>query len=110
MIPESVSNINQPNSHTSKHKCSQACFQLSPMGQRKNDHKRELIAYLCLVGLVSYNSCVNVTGRLLIGKNNGRIIMWWCFSDSGIISEFGHGRDHIVVGFTTTCAISAYHH
>jgi hypothetical protein len=21
-----------------------------------------------------------------------------------------HGRDHIVVGFTTTCAISAYHH
>ena len=81
MIPESVSNINQPNSHTSKHKCSQACFQLSPMGQRKNDHKRELIAYLCLVGLVSYNSCVNVTGRLLIGKNNGRIIMWWCFSD-----------------------------
>ena len=21
-----------------------------------------------------------------------------------------HGRDHMVVGFTTTCAISAYHH
>jgi len=22
----------------------------------------------------------------------------------------GHGRDHIVIWFTTTCAISAYHH
>jgi hypothetical protein len=22
----------------------------------------------------------------------------------------GHGRDRTVVGFTTTCAISAYHH
>ena len=21
-----------------------------------------------------------------------------------------HGRDHMVVGFTTTCVISAYHH
>jgi hypothetical protein len=29
-----------------------------------------------------------------------------------ITSSFGgrHGRDRMVVGFTTTCAISAYHH
>ena len=101
MIPESVSNIIQPNSHTSKHKCSQACFQLSPMGQRKNDHKRELIAYLCLVSLVSYNSCVTVTGRLLIGKNNGRIIMWWCFSDDlWFISRFFH---NLVIELAQSC-------
>ena len=28
----------------------------------------------------------------------------------GLIKRDRHGRDRIVVGFTTTCAINAYHH
>ena len=31
-------------------------------------------------------------------------------SENNITLSGHHGRDHMVVEFTTTCAISAYHH
>jgi hypothetical protein len=31
-------------------------------------------------------------------------------SENNNILSGHHGHDHMVVGFTTTCAISAYHH
>jgi hypothetical protein len=33
-----------------------------------------------------------------------------CHNNSRVVHIFEHGRDRIVVGFITTCAISAYHH
>jgi len=37
--------------------------------------------------------------------------MYLVLSSNLIITELKGGcRDHMVVGFTTTCAISAYHH
>jgi len=38
--------------------------------------------------------CIKITSRLTLHK----------------IGRDCYGRDHMVVGFTTTCAISAYHH
>jgi len=39
-------------------------------------------------------------------------IMWYTnvHVDYYIDMRDHHGRDHMVVGYTTTCAISAYHH
>jgi hypothetical protein len=36
--------------------------------------------------------------------------MWWKLSFASCTIYFNHCRDHMVVGFRTTCAISAYHH
>jgi len=41
------------------------------------------------------------------------ILYWfmWCALIIFQLTNRGHrGRDHMVVGFTTTCAINAYHH
>jgi len=35
-------------------------------------------------------------------------ILFSVFSTGGVFGR--RGRDHTLVGFTTTCAISAYHH
>ena len=53
---------------------------------------------------------------LLSNRNrNDAIPIWWHYTKSKIhfvqnLLGVRRGHDHMVVGFTTTCAISAYHH
>ena len=41
-------------------------------------------------------------------RHHHHLIKKYC--QTYILSWCRHGRDRMVVGFTTTCAISAYHH
>ena len=59
-------------------------------------HPERLQTYSVFLKLIVRNSIFNIS-----------IVMNLCF----IFAIRDHlGRDHMVVGFTTTCAISAYHH
>ena len=57
------------------------------------------------------HECIEYTSSLLHCNYEFRLLpdKWWWWNEF-ILNLFRRGRDHMVVGFTTTCAISAYHH